>query len=62
MTKSLVEQQQVRLNWHTVIKPDTTVTVGDVISVRGYGRIQPKMLDGLSKKDKIKTVVNVIRR
>jgi len=50
------------LNWHTVIKPDTTVTVGDVISVRGYGRIQPKMLDGLSKKDKIKTVVNVIRR
>ena len=62
VTKSLVEQQQVRLNWHTVIKPDTTVTVGDVISVRGYGRIQPKMLDGLSKKDKIKTVVNVIRR
>lgn len=62
MAKSLVEQEQVRINWATMLKPDHVIAVGDMVSVRHYGRLQLVMIDGLTKKDKIKTVVNIIRR
>ena len=62
VAKSLIEQQQVRVNWTTIVKPDHVVAVGDIVSVRKYGRLQLKMCDGFSKKDKIKAIVNIIRR
>lgn len=62
IAKSLIEQQQVRVNWTTFVKPDRVVAIGDVVSVRNYGRMQLKLFDGLSKKDKIKSIVNIIRR
>lgn len=62
VAKSLVEQQQVRVNWTTLVKPDHMIAIGDIVSVRKHGRLQLKMCDGLSKKDKIKAIVNIIRR
>lgn len=60
--KSLIEQQQVRVNWGTMTKPDHVIAIGDIVSVRHYGRLQLMMINGLSKKEKIKAVVNIIRR
>ncbi|MGO3488537.1 MAG: RNA-binding protein [Leuconostoc carnosum] len=62
LAKSLVEQRRVRINWTVIDKPDFMISVGDIVSVRKYGRLQLTLLDGFSKKDKIKTVVNIIRR
>jgi len=62
LAKTLIEQQQVRVNWTTIVKPDHIVAVGDIVSVRKYGRMQIKICDGFSKKDKIKAIVNIIRR
>lgn len=62
LAKTLIEQQQVRVNWTTIVKSDHIVAVGDIISVRKYGRMQITMCDGFSKKDKIKAIVNIIRR
>lgn len=62
LAKTLVTQQQVRLNWVTQVKPDHTVEVGDLISVRKYGRVKLTVLDGYSKKDKIKALFHIIHR
>lgn len=62
LAKTLITQQQVRLNWATQEKPDHTVAIGDLISVRKYGRVKLTVLDGLSKKDKIKVLYHIIRR
>lgn len=62
LAKSLVDQRRVRINWTVIDKPDFMISVGDIVSVRKYGRLQLTLLDGFSKKDKIKTVVNIIRR
>ena len=60
--KKLIEENQVRVNWSEIAKPDVELAIDDVISVRKHGRIQIKLLDGLSKKGKIKSIVNIIRR
>lgn len=60
--KNLIEENQVRVNWSEIAKPDVELAIGDVISVRKHGRVQIKLLDGISKKGKIKAIVNIIRR
>lgn len=62
LAKTLITQQQVRLNWVTQAKPDHTVEVGDLISVRKYGRVKLAIMDGYSKKDKIKALFHIIHR
>lgn len=62
LAKTLITQQQVRLNWATQEKPDHTVAIGDLISVRKYGRVKLTVLDGYSKKDKIKALFHIIHR
>lgn len=61
-TKNLIEENHVRMNWTEISKANVEVAIGDIISVRKYGRIQIKLLDGLSKKNKIKSIINIIRR
>lgn len=41
-TKSaqLVRLDKCKVNWQTINQPDYSVTIGDVISIRGYGRIR----------------------
>lgn len=43
---------QVQLNWRAEQRPDRLLTIGDVISLRGYGRIRIKEEQGKSRKDR----------
>jgi RNA-binding protein YlmH len=60
--KGLIEGDKVKLNWETFAKPDFTVGLMDVVSVRGFGRIQITDLAGQTKKGRIKLAVNVLRK
>ncbi|GAY74075.1 RNA-binding protein [Lentilactobacillus kosonis] len=60
--KELVEGKAVRLNWETIDRPDVEVSVSDVVSVRHFGRIKIKEISGLTKKGKIRIVINLLRR
>lgn len=43
---------QVQLNWRPETRPDRLLSIGDVISLRGYGRIRLKEEVGKSRKDR----------
>jgi len=43
---------QVQLNWRPEMRPDRLLSIGDVISLRGYGRIRLKEEQGKSRKDR----------
>ena len=43
---------QVQLNWRPEERPDRLLAIGDVISLRGYGRIRIKEEQGKSRKDR----------
>lgn len=60
--KSLIEGEKVKVNWEPFTKPDFTVGLMDVVSVRGFGRIQITALAGQTKKGRIKLTVNVLRK
>lgn len=61
-TKELINAEIVTVNWQTIDKVNYEVTVPDIISVRGFGRIKLLQKLGLSKKDKIKLEVAVLRK
>ncbi len=43
---------QVQLNWRIENRPDRLLSIGDVISLRGYGRIRLVAEQGKSRKDR----------
>lgn len=54
---ALISSGKVKLNGLEVIKPDKTVTVGDSISVRGFGRIMLEKTGGESRKGR--TIIEI---
>lgn len=56
-SQSLIKAGKVKVNW--TVREDTSFEVqeGDVLSVRGYGRIKVMMTEGRTKKDKIRLQV-----
>ncbi|WP_353990224.1 YlmH/Sll1252 family protein [Pediococcus argentinicus] len=59
--KELIEAKKVRLNWEVIEKSDAELEVNDILSVRGYGRIQISALQGETKKGKLRMEVKIIR-
>jgi len=53
----LIEAERVHLNYRLETNPATTLEIGDLLSVRGYGRC--KLIDhrGKTRKDKIRLLV-----
>lgn len=56
----LIEKQAVQVNYHLVEKSDYTVQVGDLISVRKFGRLKLVRDNGQTKKDKKKLTVQLL--
>ncbi|MDR0922653.1 MAG: RNA-binding protein [Lactobacillales bacterium] len=61
-SKQLIEASKVKVNWTEETRTDFQVDLLDVVSVRGYGRIQLREIEGKTKKDKIKTTLGVLRK
>ena len=50
--KQLIEAGKVKLNWAEILRPDFEIGLLDILSIRGFGRIQIKEIEGKTKKDK----------
>ncbi|QIL46948.1 RNA-binding protein [Vagococcus coleopterorum] len=60
--KVLVEGNKVKVNWAETTKLDFMLEDLDVISIRGFGRIQVRRILGRTKKDKLRLEIGVLRK
>lgn len=56
----IIKSGYVKVNWEPIDKPAKELEVGDVISIRGYGRSILHSVEGLSKKGKIKATIRIL--
>lgn len=56
-TAEAVKGGKVRLNWEEAVSPSKEVKEGDVVSLRGKGRIVLEEVAGNTKKDRIKITI-----
>ena len=54
----LVNAEKVKLNYQSIDRPSGILQVGDLISVRGFGRFSILSENGLTKNGKIKLTVD----
>ena len=57
---SLIKSGNVKVNWEPIDKISKEIEVGDIISIRGYGRSIFHSIDGLSKKGRIKSKIRIL--
>ncbi|BCA85320.1 RNA-binding protein S4 [Enterococcus saigonensis] len=60
--KQLVESGKIKVNWTETMRPDFMLDLLDIVSVRGFGRIQLQAIEGKTKKDKIRLTLGVLRK
>jgi len=57
---ALIDKKLVQVNYHEVEKTDFQLKLGDLVSVRRFGRITILRENGQTKKDKIKLTVQLL--
>lgn len=60
--QKLVESELVKVNHGVVSRTDYVTKIGDLISVRGHGRLVVEEILGVTKKDRIRVVLSVVTR
>ena len=60
--KKIIKHGQVRLNWTECKHPDYELGPGDILSIRHFGRLQLKNLNGKSKKGKLRVVISIVKK
>lgn len=58
----LIQSGKVKQNYRLIEKSDQLLEIGDMVSVRGYGRFKLSSQDGFSKSGKSKVTVETILR
>ena len=58
----LIASGKIKLNYRQIEKSDQIISIGDMISVRGYGRFRLAQQDGFSKSGKAKIVIESLLR
>lgn len=61
-SKQLIESGKIKVNWTEVTRPDFLLDLLDIVSVRGFGRIQIQDMEGMTKKEKIRLSLGVLRK
>lgn len=61
-SKQLIESGKVKINWADNLRPDFVVDLLDIVSIRGFGRVQIQELEGKTKKDKFRLLLGVLRK
>ena len=59
-SQNIIKSGKVKVNWENINKVSKELEEGDMISVRGYGRIILYSLEGLSKKGKVKAIIRIL--
>lgn len=60
--KQLIEEQKIKNNWVQVDRPDVEVEEYDILSIRGYGRVQIQQQVRTTKKDNLVVKIAIISR
>lgn len=60
--KQLIENQKIKNNWVQVDRPDLEVEEHDILSIRGYGRLQIQQQIRTTKKDNLVVKIGSISR
>jgi RNA-binding protein YlmH len=55
----LIRSGKCRLNWKPADRPDEPVGEGDVVSLRGFGRVRVESIGGISKKGRVRMKLEV---
>ncbi|MBL1223817.1 YlmH family RNA-binding protein [Enterococcus sp. BWR-S5] len=61
-SKQLIESGKVKINWAENLRPDFPLELLDIVSIRGFGRIQIQELEGKTKKEKYRLLLGVLRK
>lgn len=59
-SRALIKAGNVKVNWEPISKISKEIEVGDLISIRGYGRSIFYSEEGLSKKNKIRSTIRIL--
>lgn len=57
---NVIKSGKVKVNWEKIDKSSKELEEGDIISVRGYGRIILYSLEGMSKKGKLRATIRIL--
>ncbi len=60
-SQELIEANRVKVNWEEISKASYTVEEGALISVKGYGRFILYSINGVSRKERIKVTIRLIK-
>lgn len=58
----LIDSGQVKVNYREVKQTGKTLEIGQLVSVRGFGRVRLKELLGISKQGKFKIELDIIKK
>ncbi len=61
-SKQLIESGKIKVNWTETVRPDFLLDLLDIVSIRGFGRLQIQGLEGATKKEKIRLLLGVLRK
>ena len=61
-SKEMIESGKVKVNWTEENRPDFMLEILDIVSIRGYGRLQIQKIEGRTKKDKIKIELDLLEK
>ncbi|MFZ2876943.1 MAG: S4 domain-containing protein, partial [Enterococcus aquimarinus] len=61
-SKQLIESGKIKVNWVESERPDFMLDLLDIVSIRGFGRLQIQSIEGKTKKEKIKLTLGVLRK
>ncbi|KAF1291849.1 RNA-binding protein [Candidatus Enterococcus leclercqii] len=61
-SKQLIESGKIKVNWTEETRPDFMLDLLDIVSIRGFGRIQIQDIEGVTKKEKIRLSLGVLRK
>lgn len=61
-SKELIEAGKVKINWTENSRPDFVLDLLDIISIRGFGRVQLQGIEGKTKKEKYRLQLGVLRK
>lgn len=60
--KTLIDEKKIKVNWAEIDRPDLEVEEHDIISIRGYGRLQIRRQLGMTRKDNLVLEIGRISR
>ncbi|KAF1303254.1 RNA-binding protein [Enterococcus saccharolyticus] len=61
-SKQLIESGKIKINWTENTRPDFMLDLLDIVSIRGFGRLQIQGIEGTTKKEKIRLLLGVLRK